>query len=218
VRKLAVCTALNDREIAAVAAIQSHHDLAAGQAVFYEGDAAEHIYNVVDGIIRLSKLLSDGRRLVSGFLVPGDFLGFARDDVYTYTAEAVHAAALCRMPRLKFRLVAERYPHLERHVLSRASSEIVEAQEQMLLLGRRSPLEKLATFLLRFRARAERQGAAHAALKLDMPRADIADYLGVTTETVSRAFTRLRSEGCIALPDPYTVVFTDLDRLRQMTW
>jgi CRP/FNR family transcriptional regulator len=149
VRELAVCLALSDNEVTAVASIQSQRHLAAGQAVFYEGDAAEHVFNIVHGTIRLSKLLSDGRRLVTGFLMPGDFLGFARDDVYPYTAEAIHEAQLCEMSIREFRRVYERYPRLERCVLSRASSEIVEAQEQMLLLDRRSPREKLASFLMR---------------------------------------------------------------------
>ncbi|HZD24904.1 MAG TPA: cyclic nucleotide-binding domain-containing protein [Alphaproteobacteria bacterium] len=216
IRELSVCSALSDAEISSLEAILSQAILAPGQTVFYEGDAAEHVYNITSGTVRLSKLLADGRRQVTGFLMPGDFLGFASEDAYTYTAEAVGDVNICRFAVKEFEALFERFPQLERRLLARASNELAEAQDQMMLLGRKSPVEKLASFLLRQSERLERMGEEGNPVRLAMGRSDIADYLGLTVETVSRSFTKLRKDGLIGLPDPNTVVLSDLDGLTDL--
>ena len=163
--------------------------------------------------VRISKLLPDGRRQVTGLLFPGDFLGLAFNESYTYSAEAVGPSTLCRFPRTDLERLLSEHPKMERRLLGMASNELATAQDQMLLLGRKTAREKLATFLLMLSARAERRGHPGNPIDVPMTRADIADYLGLTIETVSRTFTVLRKSGLIEaqgaasifLPDPEAV-------------
>jgi CRP/FNR family transcriptional regulator len=216
IRELAVCQALSDEEISSLEAILTQHKYAPGQTIFYEGDPADYVYSLTAGTMRLSKLLSDGRRQVTGFLRAGDFLGFTRDDAYSYTAEAVTNVDICRFAIKEFEALFKHFPQLEHRLLARASNELAEAQDQMLLLGRKSPTEKLASFLLRQMHKAEKMGEPSSPIRLAMGRSDIADYLGLTIETVSRSFTKLRKDGVLELPDPNTVVVADMDRLEEL--
>ena len=131
----------------------------------------------------------------------------------TNSAEAVTHAALCRFPRKKLEDLLARYPKLESRLLGMASHELAAAQEQMLLLGRKSAREKILSFLL-YRQRHLDPTGRDASVDLPMSRTDIADYLGLTIETVSRTFTALRNEGLIELPNPHHVIFPDMDAVR----
>ncbi len=216
VRDMAICSALKGLEINRLAQIVACIPLAPGQSIFQEGDDAEHVYNIVEGAVRLFKLLPDGRRQITGFLYSSDFLGLALEDHYAYSAEAVSGAVICRLPRVKLERLFDEMPELEKRLLSEASNELIAAQAQMLLLGRKTATERLSTFL---EALARRQDAPDnaGAVHLPMTRTDIADYLGLTIETVSRTFTKLRKSGVIEIPDAHTVVVTDADTLRDMT-
>ena len=141
--------------------------------------------------------MADGRRQVVGFLVPGDFLGLAFGRTYVYTAEAITAVAACRFQRSRFMELLEELPALEREILGRTSNELAAAQQQMLLLGRKTARERLASFLADL---AERSDADGGPLELPMGRADIADHLGLTIETVSRTFTGLRRRASSTCP------------------
>lgn len=217
IRDTAICSVLRDDEMNALQAIMSHVILPPGKALLYEGDKADYVYNVVNGTLRMSKLLSDGRRQITGFLMAGDFLGFARDEAYSYDAEAVEQTEVCRFAVGDFQAVCDRFPQLEKRLLQEASNELAEAQDQMLLLGRQSPQERLAKFLLRQAARLDRVGQTSEPLRLSMTRSDIADYLGLTIETVSRCFTKLRKEKLIELADANTVTLLNRDALEDMT-
>ena len=216
VRERAVCAALSDDELAALAAAQTHQSFGRGQAVCYEGDDADAVYNVAAGTLRLSKLLADGRRQVTGFLTAGDFLGLMDDEVYACTAEAVDEVKLCRIERRAFERLTERFPLLERQLRRRAMQALAETQAHMLLLGQCSPREKLAHFLLRLQERLDGGDGPGETLRLPMKRADIADFLGLTIETVSRTFTSMRQDGLIGLPEPQLVVFADWDGLEDL--
>jgi len=215
-RNMAICIALSDEEVAALEAIVTHQTFTPGQSVFFEGDPADHVYNITGGMLRLSKLLSDGRRQITGFLLPGDFLGFIRGDNYSFAAEAVTQANLCRFSLGDFMDLLDRFPKLEKRLLERASNELAEAQDQMLLLGRKSPKEKLASFLVRMAERQARALGPSKELRLAMGRNDIADYLGLTIETVSRCFTQLRKDKILALPESNIVIVKDGTRLRAL--
>jgi CRP/FNR family transcriptional regulator, anaerobic regulatory protein len=196
-------------------AIVSVTHLAPQQALFLEGDRADNIFNVTAGTMRLSKMMPDGRRQVTGFLIPGDFLGVAFNAIYAYTAEAITLANLCRFPRLKLEGLLDDFPALERRLLGIASNELVAAQDQMLLLGRKSAQEKIASFIVMLSRRAVRHGRPANPIDLPMTRVDIADYLGLTMETVSRTFTQLRKDGIIALPRGQ-VELVNMDRLEEL--
>ncbi|MGE0254876.1 MAG: cyclic nucleotide-binding domain-containing protein [Alphaproteobacteria bacterium] len=170
-----------------------------GTDIFGEGEPAGALYNLTGGTVKLYKLLPDGRRQITGFLFPGDFLGLAMNEAYAHTAEAVGDVTLCRFPRGRFEGLLERLPRLEHRLLEMASNELAQAQDQMLLLGRKTATEKIASFLLLLSRRQAARGEPASPVRLPMGRADIADYLGLTVETVSRCFTALKTGGPIRL-------------------
>ena len=199
VRNLTICAPLDDVEQAQMAAIVTTLELHAGAPLFDEGEPALHVFNVTAGTVKVYKLLPDGRRQVTGFLFAGDFLGLANDANYAYSAEAVTQCALCRFPRRKLEGLMERFPKVEQRLLNIASNELAAAQEQMLLLGRKTAKEKIASFLLLLSRRARQRGRDEVTVDVPMSRNDIGDFLGLTTETVSRTFTQLKQKNLIRL-------------------
>jgi CRP/FNR family transcriptional regulator len=181
--------------------------------LFNEGDPVKFLYTVVGGTFQMYKLLPDGRRQITGFLFPGDFLGLANDDVYAYSAEAITDAALHQYRFEEMERLLARYPEMENRLLTIASHELAEAQEQMLLLGKKTATEKVASFLLSFAERAAQRGEGRDVLFMPMTRNAIADYLGITTETVSRTLTRLRHDGLISSPRYKQIEILDWDAL-----
>lgn len=213
VRHLAICSVLEDEDLRALEAITEHRSKKSGETIFDEGDPSNHLFNVSSGTVRIYKMLPDGRRQITGFLFAGDFLGLASAEAYAYGAEAVTDAHLCRFSKTSFQDLALRYPRLRKRLFDRANDELTAAQEQMLLLGRKAPQEKLASFLLRLSRHNQKWGLPPHEIKLDMTREDIADYLGLTVETVSRTFTRLKTSNLISLPSRNRVIIEDTDAL-----
>ncbi|HYD99220.1 MAG TPA: helix-turn-helix domain-containing protein, partial [Alphaproteobacteria bacterium] len=181
----------------------------AAEAGIAEGEPADHLFNVTAGTVKLYKLLPDGRRQITGFLGPGDMLGLAAGTGYAYSAEAVTEAALCRFPRLRLEALLDEQPAMRRRLFAMARDELAAAQEQMLLLGRKTAREKTASFLLGLAERAARRGGPADAVEVAMSRADIADYLGLTTETVSRTLTAMKAAGLIRLLAGGRIVLAD---------
>lgn len=184
--------------------------------IFAEGNAADAVYRVVEGTVRLYKLLPDGRRQVIGFLQAGDLMGLAMGGSYLYTAETVTAAAVRRIPRARFDALMDEQPALARKMMATMAGELVAAQDQMLLLGRKTAVEKLASFLLTLGRRAAARTPGCRRIELPMSRTDIADYLGLTTETVSRGFTKLKTSRLIRLLDGHEVELTDIEALTDL--
>lgn len=209
IRDLAVCAVLDDQELTRLASIAVTVTFADKQFILQEGDAAEALFNVTGGTVKLYKLMPDGRRMITGFLFPGDFLGLAHNDTYAYSAEASGAVRMCRFPRRRFESLLEEFPKLERRLLTDASNELAQAQDQMLLLGRKTAKEKIASFLIQLAERQHRRGGPENIVRLPMGRADIADYLGLTTETVSRTITQLKTAGAIRLQQGNIIQLTD---------
>jgi len=204
-----ICRGLARQAASRIMAVSSLVKVAPGSTLFAEGDDADGIYEVVSGMLRLYKLLPDGRRQITGFLGTGQILGLAPEGAHVYTAEAITEVTVCRYPRVGFDRLIDEVPGLARRLLAVASHELRAAQDQMLLLGRKAAAEKVASFLLLM---AEQQGS-QVEVAVPMARSDIADYLGLTTETVSRTFTKLKNEGLIALPTPNHVEIRDRDAL-----
>lgn len=170
-----------------------------GAALIREGDRAPHIFNISSGSIRVYKLLPDGRRQIIGFLFAGDFLGLAVGDTYVFSAEAMEPASLCRFRKSAFRALIRDNPSLERALLNRTSNELAAAQNQMLLLGRKTAIERVANFLLDLPGHDPLRPTQTDHVRLVMTRGEIADYLGLTIETVSRVLTRLKNKDVIRL-------------------
>lgn len=216
IRDTAVCGALKPAELDRLNAMVTAIDFGPEETIFYEGDPASHLYNVTSGCVRLSKLLPDGRRQITGFLFSGDFLGLAYIESYAFTAEAVTRVTVCRFPRDRFQALLDDLPELERRLLGVASNELATAQDQILLLGRKSAKEKVASFLLSLARRGHGRRGGGGLIDVPMTRHDIADYIGLTTETVSRTFTKLAGEGVIDLPTPQQVAVRDSETLAEL--
>jgi CRP/FNR family transcriptional regulator len=195
-------------------AVSSLQRKAAGETLFAEGDDADSVYEVVHGMLRLYKLLPDGRRLITGFLSAGHLLGLAPEGVCVYTAEAITEVTLCRYKRTAFERLIDEVPGFAKRLLSVTSHELRAAQNQMLLLGRKSAMEKVASFLLLLAN--QQNGDDAETVEVPMTRSDIADYLGLTIETVSRTLTKLKRDGLIALPTCSHVEISDRDQLEEL--
>ena len=183
------------------------------ELVCQQGDATDAAFYVVQGELKLYKLTPDGRRQIIAFLSEGDFIGFACGDEYSYSAEALTAVVVGRVPRRRLEQMATESPALATRLFACARRELAFAHDQLLVLGRMTPLEKLASFLMRLADCEERRGGDPEHLSLPMSRLDIADHLGLTIETVSRCFTKLRKLGVIQLARAADVIIRDPDRL-----
>ena len=150
--------ALDRQACSHLTAISTMHRKAPGETLFAEGDEADSVYEVVRGMVRLYKLLPDGRRLITGFLSAGNLLGLAPEGVCVYSAEAITDVTVCRYKRSAFERLIDEVPGFARQLLAVTSHELQAAQDQMLLLGRKSATEKVASFLLLMADRQEAEG------------------------------------------------------------
>ena len=216
VRDMAFCGVLTSEEMPRLQSILHTTQVDAHQPIIDEGEPSDYLFNVTGGAVKLYKLLPDGRRQITGFLFSGDFLGIAMNDKYAYSAEAVGRVSLCRFPRRKLEALLDEFPRLEKRLLGMASNELVQAQDQILLLGRKTAQEKIVSFLLNLSGRVVKRGGQPSPIELPMGRADIADYLGLTTETVSRTITTLKRNGVIRLLQGGAVDLPDLDALQEL--
>jgi CRP/FNR family transcriptional regulator, anaerobic regulatory protein len=199
VRSLSICGALDHADLVAFERIGRQVHLAPNEALFTVGQVATSVYNMTAGVARLYKLLPDGRRQVIGFALPGDFLGTMPSDRYRFSADAIEAVSACRFPTSAFTQFIERRPHFLLRINEFSARELMLAQEQMLLLGRRTAEERIAAFLIGWRERLVQLGDERQTIALPMSRRDIADYLGLTIETVSRTLTRLEREKMLVI-------------------
>ncbi|MBF9232655.1 helix-turn-helix domain-containing protein [Microvirga alba] len=185
----------------------------AGHSIFWEGDVASDTFRVSEGVLRLYRILPDGRRAITGFAFPGDVLGLAFHDRYFYTAEAVTTVRLRRFPHGRLQALAADCPHLHYEILQVIANELGAAQEQMVLLGQKSAEERVASFLLMNGLRVAKDRSAPIVFDLPMTRLDMADYLGLTIETVCRAVTKLRQAGLVSLEGRHKVFLHKPDEL-----
>ncbi len=210
----AFCAGLGPQQSSDLQAIRGHVRLDSHTTLFREGDPALNVYSLVAGCVKLSKLLGDGRRQVVGFLFPGDFFGFAPREAYPVTAETITPVGMCRFSRGRLLRLRDRMPDLEHRLMERMVFELTAAQEQMLLLGRMTAREKLAHFLIMLSRRAVERDEPASPVAVPMGRLDVADYLGLTIETVSRTLTAMKKDSLIALPTLGVAELLDLDALR----
>jgi CRP/FNR family transcriptional regulator, nitrogen fixation regulation protein len=187
---------------------------APGQEVVGDGDPTENFFLVVRGLFRAVKYTRDGRRQVFAFYMPGDICGLEPDGTHKLSIEAVDLAAMAILPRQACRLRMDVDPRLNAALLDGATRALTLSIDHMLMIGRSSAEERLAWFLMMIRARSGPFGAN--AVELVMQRQDIADYLGLTIETVSRTFTQFKERGLITLPRKRLVEILRPDALRAL--
>lgn len=180
------------------------------QTIFSFRDPADTAFGLTSGLVRLYKWLPDGRRQVLAFALPGEFLGMPLDERYKFSADAIGEVVLCRFPRDSLTKIFQTSPSLMRLMIEFAIHELDRAQDQLLLLANGSAEERVAIFLVSWRSRLAAISACSQSVPLMMRRQDIADFLGLQLETVSRTFAKLEQKGLIHLV-PKGVVLTGLE-------
>jgi CRP/FNR family nitrogen fixation transcriptional regulator len=181
-------------------------------AVFNEGDPARHVYKVIDGAVRTCRVLMDGRRQIADFYLPGDFFGLDWQSEHGFTAEAIADAVVVSYPRSQLELTAETQPAVQRLLMNLLSKGLSATQDHVVMLGRQTAQERLAWFLLRIMQRSD----DNPNLDLPMSRLDIADYLGLTIETVSRGISQFKRKQLIAVSGTHQVMLMDVEALESL--
>ncbi len=197
--------------------IASSRNLTAGETLFWEDDPIQYTHLLIDGAMKAYKLLPNGRSQITRFITTGEIISSPLIDNYSYSTEALGDCTILQLPQKRFDKIMAKDPTLMKSVFGKLSIELQRTQKQILLLGRMPAIERVSNFLLDIAQRQNPQTAhfeSDMLITLPMARADIADYLGLTIETVSRAFSKFRRDGLIDLPRPNLVRLRDQTRLR----
>ena len=181
------------------------------EEIYGEGEAAEYLYKVVSGAVRMYKLLADGRRQIGAFYLPGDMFGFEPGDMHAASAEAIGDATVLVFKRSAVLSLAARDSDVARRLWEMTARELGRSQKHALLLIL-SAQERVASFLLEMATRSR----ASSEIELPMSRQDIADYLGLTIETISRTLSQLESVGAIAVPAARRITFCNSGTLSRL--
>jgi len=217
IRHRAVCAHCESDELALLDQIKSYRTYAPGEAIAWSGEPMSMVGSVVAGVAMLSSTMADGRRQMVGLLLPSDFLGRPGRAHASYDVVAATETTLCLFDRARFERLVARTPRIERRLLEMTLDELDSAREWMLLLGRKTAREKIASL---FVIMARRDAALNRTLPQDglrfplyISREAMADYLGLTIETVSRQISGLRKEGLVVLGENRMVHVPDFARL-----
>lgn len=221
IRHRAVCSRCEPDELLRLEEIKYYRSYDAGQTLVWSGDRMDFVASVVSGVAKLTQTMEDGRTQMVGLLLPSDFVGRPGRERASYDVTAVTPLLMCCFRRKPFEDLMERTPHIATRLLEMTLDELDAAREWMLLLGRKSAREKIAS-LLAIMARREAAGnptRAKGRVAFDMPltRETMADYLGLTLETVSRQVSALKGEGVIELEGKRGIVVPDFARLLEET-
>ena len=182
------------------------------EEIYGEGEPAEYVYQVIRGAVRTYKLLNDGRRQIGAFHLPGDVFGLDPGSVHRLTAEAISDTTVRLVKRRSLEAAARSDVRVAHNLWTMTASDLRHAEDHMLLLGRKTAMEKVATFLLEMDRRLAKTGM----MALPMCRRDIGDYLGLTLETVSRALSQLNDQGVLMFSSARQIVLHNRQRLADM--
>ncbi len=221
IRHRAVCARCDADELDQLERIKFYRSFQAGQTVIWSGDRMDFVASVVSGIATLTQTMEDGRRQMVGLLLPSDFVGRPGRAVASYDVTAISDLVMCCFRRKPFEDMMMATPHVNQRLLEMTLDELDAAREWMLLLGRKTAREKIASLLaiLARRDVALRQRARGGPLRFDLPltREQMADYLGLTIETVSRQVSALKRDGLIQVEGTRHVTVPDMRRLLEET-
>ena len=222
VRNRAICAGLEPDELDALGQLGRKQRVMKGQTVVWEGDDSVVVANVIEGVLKVSMSISDGREQIVGLVFASDFIGRPFGQQNPYSVTALTDAELCIFSRSTFDSFARQHPELEHKLLRRTLTELDRAHEWMLLLGKKTATERIATLLLEMSARLGETGCSadkNALDRFELPldRQQMGDVLGLTIETVSRQLSLLKADGVINLPDRRTVAIQDRTRLQDLS-
>jgi CRP/FNR family transcriptional regulator len=215
-RHRGICGALNPDQLIGLAKSTKRHKADAGKELVSDSRSVDRFANVLSGVVKLTKTLSDGRQQIVGLQFAPDFLGRPFQAESTLTAEAATEVELCSFPRQALERLMKEQPDLEHRLLEQKLRELDQARDWMVALGRKTAAEKIASFLLMIARNIDpAAGRERRAADFDLPltRAEIADFLGLTVETVSRQLTRLRGENVIRIENNRHIMIDDIARL-----
>ncbi|HXK53120.1 MAG TPA: helix-turn-helix domain-containing protein [Hyphomicrobiales bacterium] len=196
--------------------IGSSRRLTPRELVFGEGDPRTHLYSVVEGVLCSYKLLSDGRRQIDAFYFAGEVVGIGVGGTHAVNAEAISPAVVRSVPIGTVDRMVHSRPEFGWALLEIASQQLAEASEHLLNLGKRSVNERVSAFLISLAERCEHAGQDNAAIVVPMTRTDMADFLGMRLETVSRCVNRFKWLGLIETPQPNLIILKDRPALEAM--
>jgi len=222
VRHQAVCGAMDEAQIKKLAQIAHRKKIPQGQTIISDEEPVDFFANVISGAVKLTKTLPDGRQQIVGLLFAPDFLGRAYSRNNPYTAEAATEVEICTFPNAAFERLVGEHQGLQARLFQHTLDELDAARDWMLLLGRKTAEEKVASFLHMLARRSLLLGCQHksapemASFELPLTRADMADYLGLTIETVSRQLTRLKTSNVIRFSSNRLIMVPDMAKLTQV--
>jgi len=221
IRHQAICARCNNEELARLDAMKTYRTFAKGETISYAGERITHVGTLVTGVASISQGLEDGRRQIMGILLPSDFVGRPGRPVSQYDVVAASEVVMCRFALGAFETMLAESPALGPRLLEMTLDELDAAREWMLLLGRKSARERIATllYMIATKSRSMRPGESRTNFQFELPltRETLADYLGLTIETVSRQFTALRKGGIIELQGQRQITIPDFHRLLDET-
>ena len=219
IRHRAVCARCEADELAHLDEIKYYRSFQAGQTVIWSGDRMDFVASVVSGIATLTQTMEDGRRQMVGLLLPSDFVGRPGRGHAAYDVTATTDLVMCCFRKKPFEEMMISTPHIGQRLLEMTLDELDAAREWMLLLGRKTAREKISSLLaiLARRDASLKAGAGACSFDLPLTREEMADYLGLTLETVSRQISALKREGVIELEGKRHVKVADIDRLIEQT-
>lgn len=215
-RHRGLCGALEPQQLVALSKTSIKHVAEEGSELVGDAEAIQSYSNVLSGVVKLTKTMADGRQQIVGLQFAPDFLGRPFKAESDISAEAATNVSLCSFPRAAVERMMREQPELEHRLLEQTLRELGEAREWMLMLGRKTAAEKVASFLVLIARNADPAAPPDrrkVAFELPLTRADIADFLGLTIETVSRQLTKLRSDGVIRIENNRHVVVDNMARL-----
>ncbi|SFR32277.1 CRP/FNR family transcriptional regulator, anaerobic regulatory protein [Yoonia tamlensis] len=220
IRYNAVCSKCEPDEMKDLEAIKYYRSFAAGQPIFFAGDPLEFVGSIVSGVSSLTRTMPDGRVQMVGLLLPGDFMGRPNRETIECDVVAETDVMLCCFRRRPFERLINDTPHVGQRLLEMTLDELDAAREWMLVLGRKTAREKIASLLYMIATRmaklSKNTGAA-TTFTLPITRETMANYLGLTIETVSRQMSALKRDGLIAFSDRRDIAVPDVESLKAET-
>lgn len=213
IRARAICSRCTDNELVELEKIKYYKTYPAGSSVLLMGDPMTFVASVVVGVASLSRSMMDGRMQMVGLLLPSDFIGRPGRDTVSFDVTAVSDLTLCHFHKKPFEVITHATPHVQERLVEIALDELDAAREWMLLLGRKTAREKIASFLVICARRLGRKNDDILQMDLPLTRDAMSDYLGLTIETVSRQMAALKRDGVLSLEGTRKVTIPDLSRL-----
>ena len=217
IKSYSFCRCLNDDQLEIFSKVSFEKKFTDKENIFLQNDPSTHLYNITEGNVKIYQLLDDGRIQIIGFLYPGDFFGTYKNNKYNYSAEAIGNLRVCVFDQRVLDKYMDQNPILAKELLNETSYELTLAQDRMTVMGRLNAIEKIAIFLINISNQRKRIGWQSNPISLSMARQDIADYLGLTIETVSREISKLKTSNIIKIISSKQLFINDIEKLKQIS-